>query len=471
MNAKSCRLLPLIIALAVIAPVHATEIHDLEARHLIKQAELIFQGVVSDVHYKLSDVISDENIQLPHTFVTFKIEEIFKGTTAGETITLRFQGGSMQVASEADPKQTFPRYLMVSKIPLFDIGDRQILYVQGNGASICPLVGMNKGRLRVIEGYVYSDYGRPLVFTSQVDETLKFHPEDILHFSKLAERLADPQTLPDAKIASQLSDQTRETIFLLLRAGPESPYIDYAKGLLAVDLNRLAGFQFLKEDPSRLAPPSRLFAPDDVEGFTLRTETQSLLTKEPSVLTRTQLSKLNRLVIEDVYADSFVKSLERTVATVPIGISQMPPVVAEQVLTHQSLCGGCSLQMKISASDDLVVDQIIESPNNLTKLTSETSPQQAQQIEFKPMPADEFTAFLKESITELHTPEELRSLEPVVSLDIRTPFYVNPIQPGLPLLDIGGPSDGEQNQSQLDRLEAEALAESGFNPVLKQDRP
>lgn len=51
-------------------------------------------------------------------------------------------------------------YMVSSAVPLFDVGERSIVFVRGNGAVKHPLVGWQQGRLRVVEGRVYSDDGR-----------------------------------------------------------------------------------------------------------------------------------------------------------------------------------------------------------------------------------------------------------------------------------------------------------------------
>src|SRR5688572_14278105 len=111
-------------------------------QELVQQAELIFDGIVTSVQYRMSDVGTPDDVALPHTFVTFAIQQTFKGQAqSGRSITLRFQGGPDGKGSA----------LVIPGIPLFDVGERSILFVRRNGNDLCPLVGWEQGRLRVID--------------------------------------------------------------------------------------------------------------------------------------------------------------------------------------------------------------------------------------------------------------------------------------------------------------------------------
>jgi hypothetical protein len=146
----------LVVAGAIIAAtahVGATVLEPVSPRQLVREAELIFEGVVTAVEYRLSDVATPDHVALPHTFVTLTIEQTFKGEAAtGSSLTLRFQGGP-------DGQD---RALLIPGVPLFDVGERAILFVRGNGTQLCPLVGWEQGRLRLIEGAVSTEHGQEL---------------------------------------------------------------------------------------------------------------------------------------------------------------------------------------------------------------------------------------------------------------------------------------------------------------------
>jgi hypothetical protein len=120
-------------------------------RQLVLNAELIFEGVVQNVEYRFSDRSSKRKNKVPHTFVTFEVKKLLKGKTVDKNlITLRFVGGPYDKS----------KLLVVDGIPLFDLGDRDILFVAGNGIRICPLVGWSQGRFRIIKNRVFTDDGR-----------------------------------------------------------------------------------------------------------------------------------------------------------------------------------------------------------------------------------------------------------------------------------------------------------------------
>ncbi len=120
-----------------------------ELKISVKNADYIFQGVVTKVEYQ----VPEQQPHIPHTFVTFRVEKFIEGGLKQEFVTLRFVGGP-------DNKG---RFLLASGIPLFDVGDRDILLVRDNGKSACPLVSCADGRFRVINNQVFSDDGRTIL--------------------------------------------------------------------------------------------------------------------------------------------------------------------------------------------------------------------------------------------------------------------------------------------------------------------
>jgi hypothetical protein len=146
------KLLPVLglTALAVCARQPAAAAAVLDEAALLRSADLVFAGVVEKVEYAFSDARGGKRPRTPHTFVTYRIEDVLRGHAPGETITLRFIGGRGEQAS----------FLLASELPLFDIGDRDVLFVSGNTVSGCPLVGCAEGRLRVIQDRVFNDEGQ-----------------------------------------------------------------------------------------------------------------------------------------------------------------------------------------------------------------------------------------------------------------------------------------------------------------------
>ena len=152
------KLLPVfgLAALAVCASQPAAAAAVLDEAALVKKADLVFAGVVEKVEYSFSDAEGGKRPRIPHTFVTYRIEDVLRGNAPGETITLRFIGGRGEQAS----------FLLASEMPLFDAGDRDVLFVSGNTMSGCPLVGCADGRLRVIQDHVFNDAGQAIELDS-----------------------------------------------------------------------------------------------------------------------------------------------------------------------------------------------------------------------------------------------------------------------------------------------------------------
>ena len=101
---------------------------------LVSQAELIFQGTVTEVASQWTGEGAQRCIV---TFVTFQIDEQIKGD-AGASYTIRLLGGTVG-------DQT----MEVTDSPKFARGDRDILFVENNGRQFVPLVGIMHGRFRV----------------------------------------------------------------------------------------------------------------------------------------------------------------------------------------------------------------------------------------------------------------------------------------------------------------------------------
>ena len=116
----------------------------------LNQAELVFEGQVVDVQYRLAN-LSESASELPYTFVTYQVNRFLKGRAEG-LLTLRFLGG---------PKDD-EHFVSIPGLPRFDLGDHDILLVQGNQRSTCPLVGCDRGRYRIINGLVVNEYGQTI---------------------------------------------------------------------------------------------------------------------------------------------------------------------------------------------------------------------------------------------------------------------------------------------------------------------
>ena len=101
---------------------------------LVEQAQVIFQGTVTDAQSQWTGEGGNRRIV---TYVTFKVDEAIKGEV-GATYTVRMLGGTVG-------DQT----MEVTDSPKFKVGDRDILFVENNGSQFIPLVGIMHGRFRV----------------------------------------------------------------------------------------------------------------------------------------------------------------------------------------------------------------------------------------------------------------------------------------------------------------------------------
>lgn len=114
-------------------------------------ADFVFRGVVENVRYKLSNPSGPEGVQLPYTFVTFRVDSVMKGTASDHTVTLRFLGGLDERTGS---------FMSSDQTPLFDVGDDDILFATRSGGSLSSLVRNKAGRFRVIDNQIYTDEGQ-----------------------------------------------------------------------------------------------------------------------------------------------------------------------------------------------------------------------------------------------------------------------------------------------------------------------
>src|ERR1700730_10519657 len=131
---KIKHLLPLIFLGLAFARVSATTVIPPTFEQLVKQAELIFQGTVTDARSVWEGEGGQRHIE---TYVTFNVEDSVKGQ-AGTSYTIRMLG--VTVGDET---------MEVTDTPKFEVGDREILFVEHNNEQFVPLVGINHGRFHV----------------------------------------------------------------------------------------------------------------------------------------------------------------------------------------------------------------------------------------------------------------------------------------------------------------------------------
>ncbi len=139
-----------LVALAGNAYAAAPELgQDLRAQ--VAKSDLVFVGSVVDVAYAAANAAGAKQ-GIPHTFVTYDIERVLQGSAEGKQVTLRFIGGRGEESA----------FLAVSGQPMFDLKDRDVLMVSGNGLSGCPLVDCSDGRYRLIGDMAFSEEGQAI---------------------------------------------------------------------------------------------------------------------------------------------------------------------------------------------------------------------------------------------------------------------------------------------------------------------
>lgn len=127
-------LLPVLCAGLAVASARATTVIPPTFDQLVSEAELIFEGTVTDGRSQWTGEGAERHIV---TYVTFNIEDAIKGAP-GKSYTIRMLGGTVD-------GQT----MEVTDTPKFKVGDRDILFVEHNGSQFVPLVGIMHGRFHV----------------------------------------------------------------------------------------------------------------------------------------------------------------------------------------------------------------------------------------------------------------------------------------------------------------------------------
>lgn len=187
----------LVFGFILSAPAQAHNEEDdqgIDVKEFARKADFIFKGRVTAVAYRNSEpvplldasgqpVLDDagqplfqDGSNLPHAFVTFFIEKIYKGRATSDHVTLRVLGGvfpeRVVETDESGNPVLVDEFFNVSQFPLFDVGDREVLFVEGNTQDACPLVRCALGRFRLLNrdprtlaaNQVYNNQGQEIVF-------------------------------------------------------------------------------------------------------------------------------------------------------------------------------------------------------------------------------------------------------------------------------------------------------------------
>ena len=151
---------------------------------LVQQAELIFQGTVTDVRSIWEGEGAQRHID---TYITFQIGENVKGN-AGSSYTIRILGGT--VGDET---------MEVTDTPKFKVGDSDILFVEHNNDQFVPLVGINNGRFHVQRD---EQTGRDIVLNGEGEPV-----HDVTKFGREEESVSTAEALSPAQFKSAIKNQ------------------------------------------------------------------------------------------------------------------------------------------------------------------------------------------------------------------------------------------------------------------------
>ncbi|MEX2367011.1 MAG: hypothetical protein WD601_10415 [Pseudohongiellaceae bacterium] len=133
-KAMKNQLLKIIFICSLLAalPAQASTVAQLSFAQLSKQAELIFQGTVTDVR-------QDQVQGLIYTYVRFEISELIKGDAPGRLLELRFLGGS-----------STEKQVRVADLVIPQKGETGIYFVESTARNLVnPLLGWSQGHFLI----------------------------------------------------------------------------------------------------------------------------------------------------------------------------------------------------------------------------------------------------------------------------------------------------------------------------------
>ena len=129
----------------------ASSVNQVTFNDLVLSSELIFEGRVVD---KRAEMDARGTI---HTYVTFRIQDLIKGSHSGSQIVLRYQGGTVGGLT-----------LSVSDLVMPGMGETGIYFVESATRPLVhPLYGWDQGHFVVMAERVFSRTLKPVVGIQQ----------------------------------------------------------------------------------------------------------------------------------------------------------------------------------------------------------------------------------------------------------------------------------------------------------------
>ena len=203
MSALLSRFFAVALFAAAVAPLRAMSVVPPTFDELVGVSEIVVRGQVTATRSAYVDTTQGRAIK---TFVTFHVERTLKGQPPkDDVLTLVFLGGKVGADS-----------MEVAGMPAFQPGDREIVFVTGNGRTICPLIAAGHGRYRLLHDaasdrdYVARENRIPLESTAEVS----------LPLQSAASPAARVKSATTALTPSDFEDKIAEAV---TRLGPGAP--------------------------------------------------------------------------------------------------------------------------------------------------------------------------------------------------------------------------------------------------------
>lgn len=183
---KNKYVLPLVLIGLAFSWSNATTVIPPTFEQLVGQAELIFQGTVTDARSVWEGEGGQRHIE---TYVTFQIQDRLKGD-AGSSYTIRMLGGT--VGDET---------MEITDTPHFQVGDRDILFVEHNYDQFVPLVGIQHGRMHLQRDEAT---GRDIVVNNEGEPV-----KDLMKLGREEESVSAAEAISPEQLKAAVKDQLR----------------------------------------------------------------------------------------------------------------------------------------------------------------------------------------------------------------------------------------------------------------------
>ncbi len=153
-----------LVVLLLVPAVYATTVVKLDLSEVVHRADHTFLATVDSVRTEWCDAEARA-----YTTVTFRVERDLAGNLSGPEVSLRLLGGTAQRPDGEVVRQ------VVHGVPVFQPGERAIVFSLDDARLYCPVVGWYQGCYRVRldpvtgEDRVYDNDGLPVTSLSTRD--------------------------------------------------------------------------------------------------------------------------------------------------------------------------------------------------------------------------------------------------------------------------------------------------------------